>query len=99
VTEAEKYEESQRPPPQCEKAAEDVLRQIEESYDTVAKAEGQDKEILLDRAKWHGIHAYRYEILDDGSVIALYSHEPGELKIKAFDDMEDASNWSPRDER
>lgn len=55
---------------------------------------------LVQRARDHGLHAYRYEQFDDGSVVALYVNDPsGQVKMKAFDDLETASLWSPRDER
>lgn len=99
VTDAEKAEDFQMPPAGMEDAAEDVLRQIEASYKTLDDAEPEILQNLLDKQEWHGFHAYRYEIMDDASVIALYALKPGELKIKAFPNMMEASKWSPREER
>ena len=99
MTEAEKAENAQLVPLHLEAAAEDVLRQIKESYKSLDVAEPEVLQYLLSKRDWHGFHAYRYEILGDGSVIALYALKPGELKIKAFSDMVEASNWSPREER
>lgn len=47
-----------------------------------------------------GFHAYRYEVCSDGSVVALYvtDTEPN-VQMMAFASMEEASLWSPRDER
>jgi hypothetical protein len=48
----------------------------------------------------HGLHAYSYEELGDGSVVALWANdEAGDVKTKAFASMEEASLWTPRDER
>lgn len=59
-----------------------------------------DEHPLVHRANNHGLHAYRYEEMDDGSVVALYVNErDGNVKMKAFADIEEASLWSPRDER
>lgn len=50
------------------------------------------------------IHAYRYEVLADGSVVALYALESGVREsgpvvlAKAFPDMAAASRWTPRNE-
>jgi hypothetical protein len=100
VTEAEKYENnSESLPEELHDAAEDVLRQIAESYNAPKVAEPEILPILMNKQEWHGFHAYRYEILSDGSVVALYAMQPDELKIKAFADMTEASKWSPRDER
>lgn len=55
---------------------------------------------LEHRATHHGLHAYRYEECDDGSVVALYANDAdGTIKMKAFSDIDEASAWSPRDER
>lgn len=55
---------------------------------------------LLHREQHHGLHAYRYEEQDDGSVIAFYINDPSlEIKTKCFANMTEASAWSPRDER
>jgi hypothetical protein len=99
MTEAENCEQTQLVPEGFEDAAKDVLRQIEESYNAPNVAEPEVVQRLADKMEWHGFHAYRYEILGDGSVIALWSAMPGELKIKAFSDMQEASRWSPRSER
>lgn len=59
-----------------------------------------DDHPLIHRDKYHGLHAYRYETCDDGSVVALWSNSAtGELNMNAFPDLETASLWSPRDER
>jgi len=42
------------------------------------------------------LHAYRYEELDDGSVVAIWGRKQGELNYKAFANMQEASAWSPR---
>jgi hypothetical protein len=100
VSLAEEYEDNSEPlPEELHEAAEDVLRQIAESYKAPELAEPEILQNLMDKKEWHGFHAYRYEILSDGSVIALYATEPENLKIKAFADMTEASLWSPRDER
>lgn len=50
------------------------------------------------------LHAYRYEILGDGSVAAVYAIDPDiqdgvpSVKVKVFPTMELASQWTPRDE-
>lgn len=47
-----------------------------------------------------GFHAYRYEVCSDGSVVALYvTDESEQVQMKAFESMEEASLWSPRQER
>jgi len=52
------------------------------------------------RHRTQGLHAYRYEVQDDGSCLAIYANDAsGEIKMKAFPDIETASLWSPRDER
>jgi hypothetical protein len=59
-----------------------------------------DREALAQKLEDHGLHAYRYEVMDDESVVALYANDPsGEVKFKTFEDMAQASKWSPRDER
>jgi plasmid stabilization system protein ParE len=55
---------------------------------------------LHNAAKHHGLHAYRYEEQSDGSVLAIYANdEKGKIKLKAFENMQEASLWSPREER
>jgi len=55
---------------------------------------------LWNNYEHHGLHAYRYEEQDDGSVLAIYANdESGEIKLKAFEDIAAASLWSPRNER
>jgi hypothetical protein len=55
---------------------------------------------LIHREQYHGLHAYRYEQMDDGSVVALYVNDRSlEVKALAFDTLAEASAWSPRDER
>lgn len=59
-----------------------------------------DQHPLLHALAHHGLHAYRYEECDDGSVVALYANtKTANLKMKAFDSIEEASQWSPRNER
>lgn len=59
-----------------------------------------DDHPLIHREKHHGLHAYRYEPCSDGSVVAFYVNERnGAIKMKAFASIEEASQWSPRDER
>lgn len=60
----------------------------------------EDRERLEFLLEHSGIHAYRYEVMPDGSVIALWANDStGEVKFKTFNDMEQASLWSPREER
>lgn len=48
----------------------------------------------------HGLHAFRYEVLEDGSCVALWANDPaGTVKIKAFSSLQEASLWTPREER
>jgi hypothetical protein len=55
---------------------------------------------LHHNAEHHGLHAYRYEVLSDDSVIAIYANDPsGQIKLKSFANLETASFWSPRNER
>lgn len=65
-----------------------------------AHANAENDELLASKKENHGLHAYRYETCDDGSVVALYANDAdGEVKMKAFSSIEEASAWSPRDER
>jgi hypothetical protein len=55
---------------------------------------------LIQRANDHGLHAYRYEPCEDGSIVAVYANDAeGTVKMKPFDNIESASLWSPREER
>lgn len=66
-----------------------------------AEAEEAAAELLAKKREDHGLHAYHYVQFDDGSVLAVWaSHDdPGNVKFKAFDDVDAASEWTPRDER
>ena len=49
------------------------------------------------------IHAYRFEEMRDGSVVAIYATElggvaPVTIELRAFDSLQDASRWTPRNE-
>jgi hypothetical protein len=50
------------------------------------------------------LHAYQYEQLDDGSVLAFYAIDQDMdgghpvIRLKAFPTLEQASAWMPRDE-
>lgn len=51
-------------------------------------------------AEHHGLHAYSYEPCSDGSIVAIWSNDTeGTIQLKAFANIEEASLWSPRDER
>lgn len=44
-------------------------------------------------------HAYCYMEAGDGSIVALWANtKTGNVKMKAFENIEEASRWSPRDE-
>lgn len=54
---------------------------------------------LVHRAKNFGLHNYRYEPCSDGSIVAVYvKGENAEVRMKAFETIEEASLWSPREE-
>jgi hypothetical protein len=112
TTKAEKLEKSTKVPANLQEAANEVSSTIKEGFRqldihrSLDENQLQDpdarrgKEALEFAYKHHGLHAYRYENLDDGSCIALWSNTPdGIVKIKAFKDIQEASQWSPRDER
>lgn len=51
------------------------------------------------RAEKDGLLAYRYEVAgEDGSVVAIYAKNRSPVaKMVAFDSIEEASAWSPRE--
>lgn len=54
---------------------------------------------LINREQTTGLFAYRYELCADDSVVALYvKGRDGNVGMVAFDSIEDASQWSPRNE-
>lgn len=66
-----------------------------------AEQEEAGAEWLAHKKEHHGLHVYRYEEMSDGSIVALYvtDKHPKTVKFKAFDNIEAASEWSPREER
>ncbi len=68
--------------------------------DEDSEIEPEARALLEEKAENHGLHAYRYIALDDGSVLAIFANDPsGDVKFKAFPSMDEAQEWSPRDER
>lgn len=102
MSQADKVVKTGELPAKFDGAVEEVSELCRQGWSHLENEEvSQDtRAILKEKAKNHGLHAYRYEELDDGSVVAIYANDPsGEVKFKAFDSMEEASAWSPRDER
>lgn len=96
MTQAEEIVESNKfPSREWEDGADEVSAFCQEAYRAA-----KNNEELAAVADNHGLHAYRYELCGDDSVIAIYANDPeGTIKLKAFPSLEEASLWSPRDER
>jgi hypothetical protein len=95
VTVATELESSQEIPAGLTEAGMEVLDRMMELQTAYNNTDDHDREVIDARG---GMHAYRYEIMEDDSVIAIWTKEVGHLNIRAFDDMREASAWSPRDE-
>jgi hypothetical protein len=102
MSQADKIVKSGELPAKLDGAAEEVSELCQQGWSHLENEEipEETRALLQEKADNHGLHAYRYEELDDGSVVAIYANDPnGDVKFKAFDSMEEASKWSPRDER
>lgn len=95
MTKAETLEKSQKVPAELKEAADHVSEVAKNAYTALENAPENSR--LRTTHENHGLHAYRYEILDDDSCIVLYANdEKGDVKIKAFSNIEEASQWTPR---
>jgi len=98
ATQAEQIVESGAVPGEWEDGAEEVRAACKQAHASLDDVDVSDP--VHEVAANHGLHAYRYEVCDDGSVVALWANtKRADLKLKAFENMEEASLWSPRDER
>lgn len=84
-------------PSELQEGADHVSKVCKEGFAKLESAPEDDP--IHTVHKNHGLHAYRYEIMPDGSSVVLYANDPaGKVKMKAFDTHEEASQWSPREE-
>lgn len=114
MTSAEKIVESNRVPDSWDAGSQEVTDLVKKAYSDLAHINSViaeetpgdhtrnyavEQDLFLNKVNNHGLHAYRYEVCDDESVVALYANdESATLKMKAFPDMATASAWTPRDE-
>jgi hypothetical protein len=85
ATKAEQLEKSQKVPTSMRDKADEVSESCKRGYEAN----------LDDRTP----HAYCFQLCDDGSAVALWANDKdGEVKIKAFSNLAEASKWSPRSE-
>lgn len=95
ATQAERMENSGKPTAALKEAADEVSAAAKNAFEQY-EASDEDDHLRFVHDN-HGLHAYRYEVLDDDSVVALYANDPsGEVKVKAFESLAEASKWSPR---
>lgn len=115
MTEAQKIVEKHQVPANWQDGANEVTDLVKKAYSDLAHINSvlaeetpadptrnyeEEHAIFMNKVENHGLHAYRYEVCDDGSVVALYANdESAKIKMRAFANMEMASAWSPRDER
>lgn len=93
ATQAEKVVDSGKVPASLEKRADEVSEMCKAAHKF--KANVPEDHIIHMK---NSLHAYSYEIMDDGSVVALFANTAdGKVKMLAFDDIGEASKWSPRD--
>lgn len=96
MTVAAELETTQEIPASLTEAGMSVLDKMQELQTAYDSTDDHDRYVIDARG---GFHAYRYEVMEDDSVIAIWTKEVGHLHVRAFDDMKEASAWSPRDEK
>lgn len=94
-TSAEKAVASGKVPSNLAERAEEVSATCAQGH-----TDADSSEELAQKREDHGLHAYSYEQMGDGSVLALWANDAdGTVQMKAFADIDEASKWTPRDER
>jgi hypothetical protein len=100
VNQAESITTEVQLPVELYPAMEEVREVCKRNFVLLETAPEETKEKLEFIHEHHGLHAYRYIQMSDGSILALWANDPsGDIKFKAFPNMDEATVWSPRDER
>lgn len=95
MTLAESFERARVVPGSLIHAAQEVSSVCRKGH-----ADAEIHPVLARKRLTHGLHAFRYEVLEDGSCVALWANDPkGTVRIKAFPSLQEASLWTPRSER